>query len=203
MIEVRDIIYPDGSKLYFTSDTHFNHSKIIEFCDRPFEGVGKMNRELIRRWNEKVPQDGIVFHLGDFAWGGARIWTELVPKLNGTIHLIMGNHDVKNVRKYYDELFGSVCFQKQIYVEGRPLYLNHYPFLTYGGIYRKEDEQVWQLFGHVHSKNRIDGGQDSDRLKYLLPTQMDVGVDGSKDYAPYSWYEVKAQIEKQVKEANA
>ena len=59
-------------KVWFTSDTHFWHDNIIRFCNRPFESVVEMNEELIRRWNETVPADGVVFHLGDFSFGGQR-----------------------------------------------------------------------------------------------------------------------------------
>ena len=62
-----DFKYNDGSKIFFTSDTHFDHANIIKFCDRPFKDVEEMNWKLIKNWNDKVPQDGLVFHLGDFA----------------------------------------------------------------------------------------------------------------------------------------
>lgn len=60
----------DGSKVYFTSDTHFYHSNIIGFCKRPFKNVEDMNETLIENWNRVVGQDDIVFHLGDFCLGG-------------------------------------------------------------------------------------------------------------------------------------
>ncbi len=36
----------DGSKVFFTSDTHFYHGNIIRFCNRPFEDVEMMNERL-------------------------------------------------------------------------------------------------------------------------------------------------------------
>jgi len=65
------IFIEDSSKIFFTSDTHFSHSNIIKFCDRPFSDVNEMNTALINNWNKVVPEDGIVFHLGDFAWSGS------------------------------------------------------------------------------------------------------------------------------------
>ena len=44
----------DGSRVYFTSDTHFNHTNIISFCQRPFKNVDEMNERIIANWNEFV-----------------------------------------------------------------------------------------------------------------------------------------------------
>ena len=55
----------DGSKVFFTSDTHFYHGNIIRFCNRPFKDVDMMNETIISNWNNTVGQDDIVFHLGD------------------------------------------------------------------------------------------------------------------------------------------
>lgn len=77
---------------FFTSDSHWNHSRIIELCKRPFKDVEEMNNSLIENWNKVVPKDGTVFHLGDFAFGGSSIWNDILDQLNGKIYLILGNH---------------------------------------------------------------------------------------------------------------
>lgn len=66
--------------------------------------------------------------------------------------------------------------------------------------HRKPEDAVWQLFGHVHSGPN-GTGIDADRLKYLFPTQYDVGVDNN-NYIPVSYIQVKHIIEKQVNEGN-
>ena len=33
----------DTDHLFFTSDTHFHHANIIQFCDRPFRDVEEMD----------------------------------------------------------------------------------------------------------------------------------------------------------------
>lgn len=78
---------------YFTSDTHFNHTNIIKYCARPFRDVGHMNRELIARWNARVKPEDTVYHLGDFAMGSRTRWPEFREVLNGSIVLVLGNHD--------------------------------------------------------------------------------------------------------------
>lgn len=90
--------------------------------------------------------------------------------------------------------FVTVVPQLQITIEGRSIYLNHYPFLCYGGSWRSEKDAVWQLFGHVHSGPNQSKGRDNSRLSVLFPTQYDVGVDNN-DYAPISYREVKSKIE--------
>ena len=187
----------DPNLTFFTSDTHFGHANIIRLCNRPFKDVNEMNEKLIENWNKVVPENGTVFHLGDFAFGGSGLWNSIIPRLNGQIYLIMGNHDRKNLRQGYMDKFVSVVPQMQIEIEERSIYLNHYPFLCYGGSYRGEDS-VWQLFGHVHS-GPLSSGADSDRLVHLFPYQYDVGVDNN-DFTPISWNQVKERINKQVSE---
>lgn len=84
----------DPNLTFFTSDTHFGHANIIRLCNRPFEDVNEMNEKLIENWNKVVPENGTVFHLGDFAFGGSGLWNKVLDQLNGQIYLIMGNHKI-------------------------------------------------------------------------------------------------------------
>lgn len=188
----------EPDQVYFTSDTHFGHENIIRYCNRPFRNAEEMNAELIRRWRETVPEDGIVFHLGDFAHGNARLWNDILSALTGRKYLILGNHDMKALRQDYMGRFEHVAQQMTIRVGGQAIVLNHNPFLCYGGSYR----DVWQLFGHVHSGPASHTGLDHPRLKMLFPLQYDVGVDNN-DFRPISFAEVKAKIEGQVAAAKA
>ena len=56
----------DGDRLFFTADTHFNHTNMLKFCDRPFADVEEMNETIIARWNQVVGEEDHVFHLGEF-----------------------------------------------------------------------------------------------------------------------------------------
>lgn len=187
----------DPSLTFFTSDSHWGHKRIIELCKRPFKDVEEMNNSLIENWNKVVPKNGVVFHLGDFAFGGSELWNKVLDQLNGKIYLILGNHDRGNLRENYVKKFELVAPQMQIEIEGRSIYLNHYPFLCYGGSWKSPEQAVWQLFGHVHSGPDCIG-LDCDRLNILFPYQYDVGVDNN-NYIPVSWERVKEVIEHQVK----
>lgn len=53
--------------LFFTSDLHFGHEKIIKACRRPFSSVEEMNGKLVENWNATVGAQDEVYILGDFA----------------------------------------------------------------------------------------------------------------------------------------
>ena len=186
----------DGTKVFFTSDTHFNHANIIRFCSRPFKNVEEMDETMIANWNRVVGENDIVFHLGDFCMGGSTKWTNVLNRLNGKIYLIIGNHDMKNLKQSCSDRFEKVAMQMYIEVDKQKIYLNHCPFLCYGGAYR----DTWQLFGHVHT-NKNNTGIDAPRLEMLFPTQYDVGVDNN-NFTPVSFEQVKAIIQKQVEQFN-
>lgn len=176
--------------LFFTSDTHFWHSNIIKYCNRPFMDVEEMNEEIIKRWNNKIEKDDLVFHLGDFAFCGPSQYKTLLERLNGKITLVLGNHDWRNIKEGYMSKFNGIYQQLRIKVDNQRIYLNHFPFLCYEGSYRG----VWQLFGHVHSgPYNNGGGLDDPRLKMLLPGQYDVGVDNN-NFTPISYKELCTKV---------
>lgn len=192
----------DSSKqgIFFTSDLHFGHRNIIKFCDRPWKTVAEMDEALIENWNSVVKDNDIVFDLGDFAFATNRRWKELIQRLNGKHYLILGNHDIHRYPgDKVMEMFKRVEQQMIVKIDNRFVYLNHYPYLCYGGTYRSPGESVWQLFGHVHS-GLNSTGTDLKRLVNLFPYQYDVGVDNN-NYTPVSWNQIKEIINLQVKKS--
>lgn len=184
--------FKNGNNIYFTADTHFGHNAILEYCKRPFETIEEMNEALITNWNNKVGPGDIVFHLGDFAFGKNKVWIPILERLNGIKYLILGNHDFKNMPDGTRKYFKKVVQQLYINIGGQRIYLNHYPFLCYGGVYRTNP--IWQLFGHVHTGTV---GQDTPRLVNLYPMQYDVGVDNN-NYTPISFAEVNTIIRQRL-----
>lgn len=169
-------------KVFFTSDTHFHHSNIIEFCHRPWGDVKTHDLALIQNWNSKVPEDGIVFHLGDFVMTSNIEWTkELISKLNGEIYLIIGNHDYHNrmdrevIKPLFKGVYDVIEFTLLDYYN---FILCHYPMM-----YWKRGS--YHLHGHVHS------GPNSTAKEIVTEHQMryDVGVDNN-NYAPVSFEEL-------------
>lgn len=185
--------------IFFTSDTHFGHTNILKYCSRPFSDIETMNNSLIKKWNETVKPNDIVFHLGDV--GFDKNIKNILYNLNGEIHLILGNHDNK-IKNIVDR-FESVNNQMHISINGQQIYLNHFPFLCFAGSYGNMNSEchTWQLFGHVHSGPYSDTGLDHQRLKILFPTQYDVGVDNN-DFRPVSYDEIKTIITHQLLSQN-
>lgn len=159
----------DTSKtnIWFTSDTHFGHKNIINFCERPFESTDEMDEFIIKNWNSKVGKEDVVFHLGDFAFATNKRWQELIYKLNGTIYLILGNHDITRwPGDYTMNLFHVVTNQMMLKIDNKyKVYLNHFPFLCYDGVYRNPQDCTIQLHGHTHERVG-DTGKDACRLKH-------------------------------------
>lgn len=186
----------EAQKIFFTSDTHFGHENILKYCQRPFDSIEEHDEELIRRWNEKVPEDGIVFHLGDFAFGTSARIQNILDRLNGKIYFIVGNHDWRVIDDKHKKRFEEFTQQMSIEIGNNQIILNHYPLLTFAGAW-KGFNATWQLFGHVHTSPYTDKGLDQKRLDVLFTTQYDVGVDNN-DFAPVSYAEVKQIIDNQM-----
>ena len=131
------------SGVYVTSDTHFNHSNIIRYCNRPFKDVDEMNEALIDNWNSVVGKNDKVIHLGDFAFGNRAKVENVFKRLNGKIDIVLGNHDRLKIKDYYDIGFHRV-YDKPI-VFANFFILSHAPLQ-----WLKEGDVYANLFGHVH-----------------------------------------------------
>ena len=180
-------------KIFWTSDTHWSHSNILKYCNRPFESVEAMNDALVANWNSVVKPDDHVYHLGDFCFGNVEKWNWCLEpgRLNGHIHLILGNHDPERVFRdgTLIERFDSIDYQKILIIEGWTVILNHFPFLSFSN---NLDHKVMQLFGHIHSGpdgigNVMTGGKEPQWNQY------DVGVDNN-NYTPVSWAQIKEKM---------
>jgi len=155
--------------IWFTADTHFNHDAIRRYCQRPFETCEEMDETIITNWNKVITRKDTVYHLGDFAFGGHDIVRKIRARLNGQIHLILGNHDYKNRIKNISGLFSSISDIKEIKYEEKPIILCHYAMR----VWSKSHFNSYQLYGHSHGLLKPQG------------KQMDVGVD-CNNFTPIS-----------------
>ena len=190
MAVLKDRHWP-RDRTFFTSDTHFGHANIIKYCDRPFNDTVEMNDFLVDRWNAKVPKDGIVFHLGDFAltMSKGQAQRDIFDQLNGDKYLIYGNHESIGDRmigwKGFYDIAEINILDPEISYGKQHIVMCHYPMIVWNASHRGS----WQLFGHVH------GGLSNKGVH--KPTQLDVGVD-LHAFEPLSYQEVKEIITKQA-----
>lgn len=147
-------------KIFLSSDHHFGHSNILQYCRRPFKDVNHMNTGLIDNWNAVVSPEDVVFYLGDFSLSG-----DIYPylsRLNGTKYLILGNHDKAFKNKYVHKAlhagFKSVSRTMQWEISSLRLNLCHFPYKGSGDHtyierykeYRLKDTGQILLHGHSH-----------------------------------------------------
>lgn len=133
------------------SDSHFYHSRILEYENRPFKDVDEMNMELVCRWNSVVGPKDTVYHLGDFGLGKKEDLRYILSLMNGTKVLIRGNHD-RGPNAMLEVGFESVHSSWQMVRGGKHIYMVHNPD-HYKTIVRWHHDFV--LYGHLHSR-RVD-----------------------------------------------
>ena len=187
----RGFVFP-GKKVFFTSDTHFFHGRVIAHVNRPFSSMDEMNEKIIRNWNKVVPKDGIVFHLGDFGMAKEDELGAILDQLKGTIYLVAGNHDEDILGKAIAKRFSGIEHEMIITVSNQKIVLNHFPLLCFGG----RHTSAWQLFGHIHTHAAGSRIISEKQMAMLEPNQYDVGVDNN-NFTPISFERVKKIIERQ------
>lgn len=192
---------------WFTSDTHFGHANIIRYSKRPQLRVGdtrinsigeeewvnyniasertvEMNEFLIKKWNEVVKPNDLVYHLGDFCFGREdSIFDIFFRRLNGLIVFIEGNHDRlarRNRRKFYGYHEDG---KHEIEVNGKDITLCHYAMR----VWNKSHRGAWHLYGHSHGSLPDDPNSKS----------FDCGVD-CMNYRPVNFEEVSQIMAKKI-----
>lgn len=151
--------------IYFTADQHFGHTKVIEYCDRPFSSVEEMNSVLIQRHNEVVNKGDLVYHLGDFAFKNHK---QYLSQLKGNHYLIKGNHDGngwKDAGFIWCKDVATIKCGNNIEV-----FCSHYAHR----VWDRAHHGVIHAFGHSH--NSLESYYKS----------CDVGVDAWNFYRPVS-----------------
>ena len=133
---------------YLISDTHWGHSNIIKYTDRPFNDVDTMNKVLIKNWNSVIKKNDRVFHLGDVCFFGKSRITELLLQLRGKKILIKGNHDNNSNKWYLDAGFSEV-YDKPILMYDKFI-LSHKP------IEIENMGSFINIHGHIHEKSMSD-----------------------------------------------
>ena len=98
-------------------------------------------------------------------------WIEILNKLNGNIHLVLGNHDIRNMSQELRDKFASVSNYKEINDNGRNVVVCHYPIPCF-----KNHYYLWyHLYGHTHSSfewNMMENVKRQMKDLYAKPCEM-------------------------------
>jgi len=165
--------------LFFVSDTHFGHSNIIKYSNRPYENVVEMNEALIQNWNALVKPADEVWHNGDVAFMQYPDFKNVLRRLNGTIHIILGNHDQMITQNKFDILksgkIQSIQHYAEVKIAGTMIVLFHYGMRTWN----KAHHGSILLYGHSHGSlpafgKSVDVGVDN---KEITPEYRPIHLD--------------------------
>lgn len=145
-------------KTFVTSDLHFNHDKDFIWKPRGCESVKEMNEMIISKWNEVVGAKDDVYILGDLMLGGKES-IEYLKRLNGNLHIILGNHDSTNWQAEYKKLDNLVemVWATRIKHNGYKFFLTHYPCLAdnYDDKEKPLNKRIFNLCGHAHTTDKF------------------------------------------------
>ena len=167
------------------SDTHFGHDNILNFegCSRGarFTDVNHMNETIIDNWNRTVGPSDYVYHLGDVFFGSKEKFEKIMPRLNGSKRLIVGNHD--NI----PYLTGTGFFKKIVMWYMMPhhrMVLTHVP-IHMDPVGNHHEKYDFNVHGHIHDDNS--------------PTRLHKNVCVEKvDYTPQNVEAIASELRRRL-----
>lgn len=126
--------------IYLTTDTHFNHDKIIEFCGRP----PNFQERLKNRFFELSYSDTLI-HLGDICIGNDKdVHLEYIAPILAKKILVRGNHDKKSNTWYENHGWDFVCTRFDRTINGTKVSFTHKP-IPWDGFFDIN------IHGHLHN----------------------------------------------------
>lgn len=179
--------------IYFSSDIHFDHKKILEYTKRGtlWSSVEEMNEGIIERFNSVVKPGDSLYLLGDMIFGSYKTLPERMAsyfgRMNGQKFLIKGNHDHNYKEEYFKKHFVWIRDYYELRVDDveapngkfNKVVLQHFPLL----IWNNSHNGYFMLHGHSH------GGIDELNKS---TTRLDVGIDSEhSNYLPMSYEQIK------------
>ena len=186
------------SRIFVMSDLHFNHDREFIYKARGFNTIEEMNETIIANINSVVKDDDELYILGDICLGGggSEVLAQnkaLIERLNGRIHIILGNHDTPQRIAMYtncENVYSATEYATMLHYNGYHFYLSHFPTIT--GNLEKESLKkcTLNLFGHTHQTTNFY--QD-------MPFMYHVGVDSHNCY-PVLLDDIIEEMHAKVKE---
>jgi calcineurin-like phosphoesterase family protein len=173
-------------RIHFTSDLHWGHKLMTNL--RGFgegeEACRTMDQTIVDAINATVEPKDDLWILGDISFRGKTATVDLLDQIQcENLHLVVGNHDGKQVRKL--ERWATVQTYTELRISDTLFCLSHYPFCTWNNDHRGS----LMLHGHYHG----DGPETNLR-------RFDIGVDTVplRGFKPYSAEELLIAAESRV-----
>ena len=183
------------SKIFLTSDTHFGHDREFIWKVRGFNSVEEMNETIVQKWNKTVSAEDDAYILGDVILGDP-VNIEYVKRLNGKLHIVLGNHDTPKREEMYRNLPNVVEVAEvgiRLKYKKHHFVLTHYPTMT-GNLEKESLKQMsLNLYGHTHQASNFYND---------TPFMYHVGVD-SHDCYPALLDDIIDEMYAKVKECVA
>lgn len=161
---------------FFIADPHFGHEAIIRYENRPWKSAQEMDRDLIARWNGAVGEADSVYVLGDLSLHGRERTAEIVRSLRGVKHMLIGNHDERDVMVYYEMGFHRAY--------DLPVILDDFWILSHEPVYVNSNMPYANIFGHVHSSGQYT---DQSRQSFCVSAERIA-------YTPIAFQEIKRRM---------
>lgn len=179
------------SNIFFSSDWHFFHKKIHDFCPNTRRGDSPeaMTELILANIDEQTQPGDVLYNLGDVSFGTTEQTSKALSDIKSMgikHHLIMGNHD-KRIRSdnSLQSLFSSVQDKLVVSSGKQSVVMSHIPFAS--GMWDAAHYDSWHFFGHAHGS-------------YTQPGKcMDVGIDArpTGDMKLWSFDELKNLMDQQ------
>jgi calcineurin-like phosphoesterase family protein len=179
-----------ADNFFVISDTHFYHDNIVKYCGRAEQIAaltgGKANKYnhnsyMVDRWNSVVGPEDTILHLGDlYAWfkdGRTKFEYNVLPRLNGEIYMIRGNHD-KDTDQVYESMGITILKPFTDRWNGKLVSFDHYPWQP-----REFRENEIRVHGHIHNNGYPKTSNWQDGTEPTQPNQVNMSVE-VVDYTP-------------------
>ena len=192
-------------KLFFTSDLHWGHSKILEYEPNRLvlgDDVKQHDTALIKRINERVSSDDILIILGDVGLTDEGYLKSCRERINAKqVIIVRGNHDRKSDLQYMKMGFTFICYELVLKIAKEYVRLRHHPYqkpwwkTIFPWQYKERDRRKrpvdrggFLLHGHSHSR----------QATRVIGRRINVGID-MNNYYPLSMKDIEKTIY-QIKE---
>jgi calcineurin-like phosphoesterase family protein len=161
----------------FTSDSHYDQEAALRYGRSCFSSVDEMNETMITKWNALVKPGDTVIHVGDFCFR-RRTVHQILPRLNGKIVLVIGNHDEHYLREYHK--YNVITTERlTLKIKGLLVECCHYPMFAW----KRMKFGSYHVHGHLHGDPHT-----------IPPGRIYDACVENHDYAPFSFDYLHEQL---------